>query len=674
MTWIGRKKLAFVPLYRTNAHPPDMIPTDWANVILRRVLFDPDPTTKADNSLRAFIHAASSGRADLDVVVLPMQTIDQQDVLPWALDAQLGDSLRAQGVDVAALVMLGGPGAGTSSGFWVRFVMVEQVGVWAMEFMHSLTGFADLYTFGGNMNTFDEMAASAGTHPSAYTKAAIGWLDKSCIAQNASRSASYNLHSVGLVQPPPSGRFAAVRIGAGVPYLMIEARQRVDQFDSGIPGEGVIVYRVQTTDPLGWAQNATAPVMLLTASPVTPGNAFNAGGVNVQVTGAIPGGFAIHVRDMTLRQVDHTAQFNTTGSAGAPNACVVPALGVQNIAYRDAFHHLYRIWRDAQGITDTRNLTVLAHAPVAAGNPFGYVDPTTNSEILLYRGSDGNVHSLYWSTGPVGHDDLTGSVGAPKTASEPTGWFTADNYHHVAYRTSDGHLHELWWTGPGAVGHGDLTQQASAPVAVGDPSAYVDTARATSIVAYRAGDGHIRSLYWSGGPVGHDDLSGFAGTPTAAGDPVAYYTAHNDIHQFAYVAGNGHVFELWCAGVAPIQGWDLTAASGAPAAVGKPAAYYCSATNKKHVVYRSADGRLHDLSWTHGSTVVRHGDLTSYAGGPGAADSPAAFAVDGSKTQHVAFRGTDDHIYEILWEPLDGHDPIDDHGPITDVVINPTHS
>ncbi len=666
MTWIGRKKLAFVPLYRPNAHPPDMIPTDWPDLILRRALYDPDPQTNADKSLRAFIHAASSGRADLDVVVMPMQEIDRQDVLADALEPQLGASLRAQGCDAAALVMLGGPGAGTSAGFWVRFVMVEGVGVWAMEFMHSLTGFGDLYTFGGNMDRFDEMAASAGTHPSAYTKAAIGWLDKSYIAQNASRSASYNLHSVGLIQPPPSGRFAAVRIGNRVPYLMIEARQRVDQFDKGILGEGVIVYRVQTTNPLGWAENGAAPVMRLTASPITPGMTFTDGGTSVRVTGAIPGGFAIHVHDMALRQVDHSAQFNTTPSAGSPNACVIPALGVQNIAYRDTFHHLYRIWRDAEGLTGMRNLTVAANAPVAAGNPFGYVDPTTNSEILLYRGSDGNVHSLYWSTGAVGHDDLTGSVGAPKTASEPTGWFTADNYHHVAYRTSNGHLHELWWTGQSAVAHGDLTTQGSAPVAVGDPSASVDTARATSIVVYRAGDGNVRSLYWTAGPVGHDDLSGYAGTPSAAGDPVAYYTAHNDIHQIAYVAGDGHLYELWWAGVAPVQGWDLTAASGAPTAViGKPTAYYSATTNTKHVVYRSADGRLHDLSWVFGSTTPRHADLTAYAGGPAAMDGPAAFAVDGSKTQHVAFRGTDDHIYEILWEP------VDDHAPITDVVLHP---
>ena len=111
----------------------------------------------------------------------PMQTVDAQDVPPDSLEGQLGSTLRDQGFDAAAIVMLGGPGAGTNAGFWSRFVMREGVGVWAMELIHGLTGFGDLYPFGGDMGGFDEMACSCGTHPSAYTKAAIGWLDPAAI-------------------------------------------------------------------------------------------------------------------------------------------------------------------------------------------------------------------------------------------------------------------------------------------------------------------------------------------------------------------------------------------------------------------------------------------------------------------------------------------------------------
>lgn len=193
MSWIGRKKLALIPLYRPNAHPPDQIPADWNDQILRRVLFDPDPMTGMDRSLRAYIHTASSGLADLDAVVMPMAVVDQQDVPPNILEGQLGPQLRSQGFAAAAIVMLGGPGAGTSQGFWVRFVMVEGVGVWAMEFMHFLTGFADLYPFNGNMGAFDEMACSCGTHPSAYTKAAIRCLGRRNEQRRARSRSAFSL-------------------------------------------------------------------------------------------------------------------------------------------------------------------------------------------------------------------------------------------------------------------------------------------------------------------------------------------------------------------------------------------------------------------------------------------------------------------------------------------------
>lgn len=302
MTWIGRKKLAFVPLVRTNAHPPDNAPADWENQILRRALFDPDPQSGRDRSLRAFINAASSGRADFDAIVQPRQTVDGQDVPVDALESQFGETLRAQGFQAAALVMLGGIGAGTAQrgGFWARFVMQEAVGVWAMEVMHCLTGFDDLYPFGGDMGAFDEMGGSSGSHPSAYTKAAIGWINSSTIVGPTSHDADFTLHAVGLFQPPPSGRVAAIRIGSTVPYLMIEARLKVDAFDAGIPSEGVIVYQVKTTDPLGHALNETPPVSLLTPAALAPGQSYTSSeGIKISVTGGVAGGFKVHVKKPT---------------------------------------------------------------------------------------------------------------------------------------------------------------------------------------------------------------------------------------------------------------------------------------------------------------------------------------------------------------------------------------
>jgi len=664
MTWIGQKKLAFIPVQRPT-FDEFPAPTDWPNEIMRRAVFDPpNPSspTLPDRSLRAYIFAASSGRADLDAVVMPMQVINRGDVPPDALEAQLGSQLRDQGFDAAALVMLGRPPCGTSQlgGFWARFCMSENVGAWAMEFMHCLTGLIDLRSLPRYLDNevhqdtsaFDEMASNRGMHPSAYTKATIGWLDQSAIAQHVGRTVEYNLHSVGLIQPPPSGRLAAVRIGAQVPYLMVESRRMVDQFESNIGSDGVIVYLVQTSDPFHFEANNVIPLALLTATALTVGETFTSDtGVIVRVTGAISGGFSVRIEDPSLHVVDRSAQYGAPAAAAPPTACVVPGLGVHDIAYRDTSGDLHELWRDAQGGTGTTDLTKIAvgGAPTASGTPFFYVDTTRSVLILLYRDANGTVRSLYWSTGEVGADNLSGTADAPKAAGDPVGYYVPDaDTHHVIYRTGDGNLHELNWIGVTPVTYGgNITGAISAPHAAGDPTAFVGSG-GYNIVVYRSVNGDILSLYWLQGGTGLDELSVVAGTPKAAGDPFGYYTAYNDTIQIVYCAGDGHVFELYAAGNDTITGWDITP-TDAPLATGNLAAYYSAGTNTKHVFYRSADGQLHEIWWMPGGGTPAHVNLTERFGAPLAADRPAAFTVEGPNTQHVAYRGTDNHIYEVIW-------------------------
>ena len=349
--------------------------------------------------------------------------------------------------------------------------------------------------------------------------------------------------------------------------------------------------------------------------------------------------------------------FDRSGDEGAedtatpPTVAVIPGLGVYNIAYRDTSGHLHELWRAAWG-TGTTDLTANANAPTATGNPFAYVDTTRNTEILLYRSSDGTVRSLYWSTGAVGHDNLSGTAGSPDAAGDPVGYYdAATDTHHVIYRSSNGHLHELWSKGVETVQYGgDLTALASAPPAEGQPAAFVGSG-GTNMVIYRSADGHIRNLYWTTGAVAHEDLSGFAGTPPATADPVAYYTAHNDTQQIVYRSNDGHLWELYSQGVAPIAGWDITRLVGAPPAAGTPAAYYSVGTNTKHVIYRPPfTQQLHEIVWVPGSWVRAHVNLTEGYGAPPAnfLDQPAAFTVQGPETQHVTYRGANNHIYEVI--------------------------
>jgi hypothetical protein len=293
--WLGTKRVAFVPLARTNARPPDQIPPDWENVILRRVVNDPRPEANgADRSLRAWLRVVSWGRADIDPLVLPMKTIDKQDVPPEELEGTLGASLRAQGVQSAILIMLGGKGAGTNSGqipFWSRAAMAESNGVWLMEIIHSLTGFKDLYHFRSDVDpiersidTFDEMSASSQTHPTAFTKNELGWLEAEAIGhyQPGTPLRGAILHHISRANPPThSGEVLAVRIGDGFSYVMVEARKKTDQFEAGMPStndmeergiasEGVIAYRVQTRDPTGPREGSPdqtkKPLYLMTLS------------------------------------------------------------------------------------------------------------------------------------------------------------------------------------------------------------------------------------------------------------------------------------------------------------------------------------------------------------------------------------------------------------------------
>jgi hypothetical protein len=318
--WLGTKRVAFVPLFRTVAAPPDQIPPDWEQAILARVLFNPRPEANgADRSLRAWLRAVSSGRADIDPVVVPMQTIDRQNVEADDLEGRLGSQLRGQGVQAAILVMLGGPGAGTNRGFWSRTVMQESNGVWLMELIHGLTGFKDLYTFNNDtdppsadIDSFDEMSAASQTHPTAFTKHELGWLDDASIVRHGDAAEEYQLQDIGFAQPPPPGRVSAVRIGTAVPYVLVESRSMNDQFEAGMPalprgfkeygiaGNGVIAYRVQTKDPTVQDRpGGKKPLYLITPTPLQPGaSTILDDGFRLIVTAALPGGAGILIDDV----------------------------------------------------------------------------------------------------------------------------------------------------------------------------------------------------------------------------------------------------------------------------------------------------------------------------------------------------------------------------------------
>ena len=83
----------------------------------------------------------------------------------------MGAQLRSEGFDGAAIVMLGGADFGSTSGYWSRFVMADDLGHWVGELVHQtgLCNLPDLFDFTNeypaeNMLGFDQEAGYLATH------------------------------------------------------------------------------------------------------------------------------------------------------------------------------------------------------------------------------------------------------------------------------------------------------------------------------------------------------------------------------------------------------------------------------------------------------------------------------------------------------------------------------
>lgn len=273
--WLGPRRVAFIP-----ARPDNIAaPAAWVERIQQRIFYDPTPTGD-DCSLRAYLQAISYGRAQLDadvfgeVTVAPSDCGAMQDeairTLPSGHSYQYACVVFAPGTAGGACAGWafygGGPFPGTSSlGGWCYLGMEQQLGTWAMELLHATTLFGDLYN---PINpavpppgAFDEMACACGTHPSAFTKLSMGWIDAIHVpVANAPGSATYAIHALALTQPPPAGRVAAVRVPSRVNpgrYFIVEVRLKLDRFEratdgfsSGIPSEGVVIYEIDERNPL----------------------------------------------------------------------------------------------------------------------------------------------------------------------------------------------------------------------------------------------------------------------------------------------------------------------------------------------------------------------------------------------------------------------------------------
>ena len=120
-----------------------------------------------------------------------------------------------------------------------------------------------------------------------------------------------------------------------------------------------------------------------------------------------------------------------------------------------------------------------------------------------------------------------------------------------------------------------------------------------------------------------------------------------------YRGVDGHIHEHWWDAA---NGWsvgDLTGVTGAPPALGDPSGYMFEAQGTQHVVYRGVDDHIHEHWWdaANGWSV---GDLTGVSGAPPALGDPSGYMFEAQGTQHVVYRGVDGHIHEHWWDAANG--------------------
>jgi hypothetical protein len=306
--WSSGRQVAFVPV--SNSQVDGALPDDFALQVAERAFFDPD-ASGVDRSLQAYVRAVSSGWAHIDGQVLPAVVSNGTDVTRAAID-----SLPANHSYVCVVAVLPHSTGPHRGGFawWEAaerngitdfarvalftdplFSTRQGIGVWAMEVLHAVTHFGDLYNVTPHPGRFDVMACNCGTHPSTHTKAAMGWLHSGAVRSHpVGSSASYTLHAASFPQPPPPGRLTAVSVPSqkSADHYLIEARLRTDIYETpgfvsqGIPSEGVVVYEVGGTLEV-----------YLRASGLGVGESAQIAdeGLSVRVTGSVDGGFRVSV-------------------------------------------------------------------------------------------------------------------------------------------------------------------------------------------------------------------------------------------------------------------------------------------------------------------------------------------------------------------------------------------
>jgi len=324
--------------------------------------------------------------------------------------------------------------------------------------------------------------------------------------------------------------------------------------------------------------------------------------------------------------------------ATAPPAAGDPAgyvFGSEFVVYRGTDNHVHQLFAAAnQGPWSHADLTAMTNAPLAVGNLSGYVNA---AQLVVYRGTDNDIHQLYNNGTQWAHQDLSVLAGGPPAAGDPFGFHGPAGRQLVDYRGTDGHIHQLYINGSGVWVHKDLTTVTNAPLSAGDPFQY-QKGSDIQIIPFRGVDNDIHQLYTINNNTQwvQTDASARAGAPFAASNATGFVSGIQYMH---YRGVDNHVRQLYVPGTQWVQA-DLTNLTGAPLATGDPFGYV---SGSPLVVYKDTNNDIDQLSGS--GTQWTFADLSTLAGAPASAGDPFAYIF---ANQVVVYRGTDGDIHLLF--------------------------
>ncbi len=236
-----------------------------------------------------------------------------------------------------------------------------------------------------------------------------------------------------------------------------------------------------------------------------------------------------------------------------------------HVIYRGVDNNIHEVWFD-KGLRGGEwkyggVLNAIASAPAAASDPTGFAWEHDKTQHIIYRGADDNIHEIWFKHGMMGKaiwtygGALNAKVGAPVAASDAMGFaWEADNTQHVIYRGQDKQIHELWFakglTGGSWKYGGAISATLGAPVADGMPWGFSWEGDKTMHLVYRGQDSNVHELWFSKGMTGGSwkygaALNRIANAPQAASDPVGFAWEDDHSQHVVYRGGDNEIHELW---------------------------------------------------------------------------------------------------------------------------------